>query len=140
MAIQVTGSSVKKMWLLCAVIVAIGCLIIIIVSNAGNHPQPQRVPALTSTNPAKLTPISTPTLASTPSPSPLPVGAAFDNPSTEKGFACFGAGSCLDDSGWYDLVWGDWARYTYISDIAQCPDGTVLMGGGFGIGVWNGKS
>jgi hypothetical protein len=91
----------------------------------------------------------TPTPTYTPAPTytvtPPPVGAAFDNPSRGKGFACFSPGSCLDESGWYnlnydDLVSGDLIAFTGITDMAACPDGTILFGGGFGVGVWDGES
>jgi len=76
-------------------------------------------------------------------PTPLPVGAAFDHPSSEKGAACFmteGYGlTCLDGAGWHvftedNSILGS----NNILDIAPCPDGNLLLGYYDGVLLWDG--
>jgi hypothetical protein len=113
---------------------------------------------LTGTNTPGTSPTSQPIFspgpASTPRPThppvsimkQLPVGAAFDHPSSEKGAACFindgyeGYGlTCLDKTGWHifteeNSILGS----NDIYDITSCPDGTLLLGNGEGVFLFDG--
>jgi hypothetical protein len=84
-----------------------------------------------------------PTQVPTQKPTPLPVGAAFDHPSSEKGTACFineGYGlTCLDEAGWHiftedNSILQDNSAF----DIVPCPDGNLLLGNREGVFLWDG--
>lgn len=87
-----------------------------------------------------------PTLEYTPTvaPTPLPVGAHFENPSSELGPACFGHDgfgvTCLNDSGWRVLnSTNSQLNGDTIYAITICPDGNFAFAHNGGLHVFDGQ-
>lgn len=100
-----------------------------------------RNPLTSRKNTSTLKPSSTPFITQTPTP--LAVGAAYINPSLEKGVACFDAGiyglTCLDESGWHTFTTDNSPiEDNSLSDIALCPDGKLLLSTYSDLLLWDG--
>jgi ligand-binding sensor domain-containing protein len=111
--------------------------------SASTKLSPTKTQEPTSTPKATHVPTRTQTSTSTLPPTPLPVGAAYYSPSSTKGQACViaaGELSCLDSSTWRTIPLDFVKEYSYVYDLAACPDGQLLVGHYEGASLWDGKT
>ena len=96
---------------------------------------------------ASLGETSTPSPSSTPlithTPTPLPVGAAYQDPPFQKGAACFDVGAygltCLDETGWHTFTTDNSPiESDSLAEITLCPDNTLLLATYSGLLLWDG--